>query len=294
MPGSSALGFHATPAPRARPIETEEDMQIAINPVENSVSGQEIPKGLLLRWNAAMFLFHSILATVTLTVGNLDLTVPTYKTVLTFTIRNISDPEQGWDLVPTLEEAEELPFTILASSFFLLSALFHLLNFTILRPYYLYQLTQCCTPTRWTEYFFSASVMQLLIAYTLGIRERFSLYAAAILVAVTMPFGYWGEQLARPASPDAWDEASRLSPVSMDRGPHSSSGVLGDRARAAVRRSIRIRSCPLVCFPDLVGRAGALLQLRLRPARDPVHATPVPFGRASSHSKCCLWSPRDC
>jgi hypothetical protein len=134
--------------------------------------------------------------------------------VLTFTIRNFSDPEQGWDLVPTLEEAEELPFTILASSFFILSALFHLLNFTILRPYYLYQLTQCYTPTRWTEYFFSASVMQLLIAYTLGIRERFSLYAAAVLVAVTMPFGYWGEQLARPASPDAWTKplAYRLFP----------------------------------------------------------------------------------
>lgn len=236
MPGSSTLGivFGTATAERTR-IETRKtsDMELAAASrapfaPRGSAAGQEVPKTLLLRWNAAMFLFHSVLATVTLTVGNLDLTVPTYKTILTFTIRNITDPDQGWDLVPALEEAESLPFTILAASFFLLSAFFHLLNFTLLRGYYLRQLADCYTPTRWVEYTFSASVMQLLIAYTLGIRERFSLYAAAVLVGVTMPFGYWGEQAARPASPDAWTKslAYRLLPWVVGHVPQVASWAI--------------------------------------------------------------------
>ncbi|RPF82425.1 MAG: hypothetical protein CBC65_000365 [Rhodothermaceae bacterium TMED105] len=46
--------------------------------------------------------------------------------------------------------------------------------------------------------------MIILIAYTLGVRERMLLIASAVLIGITMPFGYWCEQLARPAGPDTW------------------------------------------------------------------------------------------
>jgi hypothetical protein len=119
-----------------------------------------------------------------------------------------------WQLVPTYKEAGDLSFTWLVASFFALSAFFHLLNATFLREYYLSQLAKCLSPTRYFEYTFSAAIMQVLIAYTLGIRERMLLLASAVLVAITMPFGYWTELNARPAGPDQWERslAFRLFP----------------------------------------------------------------------------------
>jgi hypothetical protein len=168
-------------------------------------SGQVIPRTLLTCWNAAMFLFHSGLLFITLYLGNRDLSVPIYRTELLFRTINVTNSSvRPWELVPSYVEAGTLPFTWLTASFFFLSALFHFLNATFLRSYYLSKLEECCTPTRYLEYTFSASVMILLISYTLGVRERMLLIASAVLIGITMPFGYWCEHLARPAGPDSW------------------------------------------------------------------------------------------
>lgn len=166
-------------------------------------------------WNAAMFLFHSGLLAVTLVLGNRDLGVPVYRTEILFTRINVTNSTtQPWELIPTYAEAGELPFTWFTASFFFLSAFFHLLNASVLRSYYLSELSHCRSPTRYLEYTFSAAVMQVLIAYTLGVRERMLLIAAAVLIGITMPFGYWTEQLARPASPETWTKpfAYRIFP----------------------------------------------------------------------------------
>ena len=186
----------------------------------HAVSGQTVPRSRLLVWNAALFLFHATLAALTLGLGNRDLKVPTYKTEIEFVPRG-NRSSDGWDLVPSYKPADGLYFTLLAAAFFILSAVFHLLNATLLRGVYLRELSECRTPTRWIEYFFSASVMQVLIAYTMGIRERSLLLAIAVLVAVTMPFGYWTELLARPASPDEWTEplSYRLLPWFLGNVP---------------------------------------------------------------------------
>lgn len=177
------------------------------NPV---VSEQRVPRVQLTCWNAAMCLFHSGLLFVTLYLGNRGLTVPVYRTEILFRINNVTNStESPWELVPTYAEAGSLPFTWLTASFFFLSAIFHFLNATLLRSYYLSELAQCRSPTRYLEYTFSAAVMQVLIAYTLGVRERMLLVATAVLIGITMPFGYWCEQLARPASPDAWTKPFR-------------------------------------------------------------------------------------
>jgi hypothetical protein len=180
----------------------------------------------LLLWNGAMFVFHTALALTTLFVGNRDLTVPLYRTVLTFEV--VPDAEPAWELKPTYQESWGLPFTWLTATFFLISALAHLLNATLLQGVYLRALADCLTPLRWIEYFFSAPLMIVLVGYTLGIRDRATTIANAALVATTMPFGYWTEQQARPASPDAWRDPLyvRLLPWLVGHVPQCAAWLL--------------------------------------------------------------------
>ena len=108
---------------------------------------------------------------------------------------------------PIYVDAGTLPYTVIVALFFALSCLFHALNATVLRPFYLSQLERCYTPTRWVEYFFSAPLMIVAIGYALGIRDRSLLWTIATLVAITMPFGYWVEVVARPCPClDAWTQ----------------------------------------------------------------------------------------
>ena len=160
-----------------------------------------------------MTLFHSGLVALTLILGNRDLSVPIFKTDIEFRytdneteVASGSDDSRPWELYPVYKEGGTLPLTWLVALFFMLSAFFHLLNATILRKYYLSNLAECLSPTRYTEYTFSAAVMQLLIAYTLGVRERMLIVSAAVLVGITMPFGYWTEMIARPSGPDTWEK----------------------------------------------------------------------------------------
>lgn len=221
MPQSSSLGFtsYGSTAPelaaasRAGPVMNAArrpravDIQASVSP-ETRIS---VPAGQLTAWNGAMFLFHTILATVTLVVGNNDLTVPLFRTRLDFRFMNetasgemSSGNDRPWELVPTYEEAGSLPFTWLVAIFFILSATFHLLNATALRSVYLSSLERCYSPTRWIEYTLSAPVMIVLISYTLGIRNQEVLLAQFVLVMVTMSFGYWVEVVSRPKNRDEW------------------------------------------------------------------------------------------
>lgn len=223
MPGSSSLGkmSHQRPPtapPSHAPLAAPRPRSVVIH--VKTPRAVALPRGALLAWNGAMALFHAALCTVTLVLGKHDLMVTTYKTAIDFVPRggNIS---AGWDLVPKYEEAESLALTWLVASFFFLSALFHVLNATLLRTYYLNELAACRTPTRWIEYFFSAPVMMVLIAYTLGVRDRSLLLTVTVLIATTMPFGYWTEVVARPKSPDEWTEsfAYRIFPWVLGHVP---------------------------------------------------------------------------
>ena len=212
MPGSNSLGVrsqeHSTDVMRhqrgivlSAPLTPAAPMHDARH---DAIARQDIPRSRLTLWNGSMFLFHSALLAVTLGFGNRDLKVPMYKTDIDFVVDN-STSSSEWMLVPTYRESGNLSFTWLVASFFALSAFFHLLNATLLREFYLSSLSKCLSPTRYLEYTFSAAVMQVLIAYTLGVRERMLLLASAVLVGITMPFGYWTELQARPLSPDEWE-----------------------------------------------------------------------------------------
>lgn len=158
---------------------------------------------------------HAGFFVATLSLGNIDLYVPLYKTVVDFRerVQTQSDGTNktvGWDLNPYFVESGGLYLTVLVASFFALSSLAHLGNGAVWREYYIAELRQCRTPTRWIEYFFSATVMILAVGYQLGIRSRDTLVAIAGLIATTMPFGYWTEMIARPASPNAWTKPLRI------------------------------------------------------------------------------------
>lgn len=202
---------------------------VRVQPAESIVHPRlvvvQVPKRTLTAWNLAMSAFHTGLFVTTLVVGNHDLTVPVYKTDVTVerynTSANLTGDDRPWKLIPSYVESGSFHFTWTTASFFALSALFHLLNATLLRTYYLTSLSKCLSPTRYTEYFFSAAIMQLLIAYTLGVRERMLLVSSAVLVAITMPFGYWCEERARPRTPALWDRSFtyRISPWLLGHVP---------------------------------------------------------------------------
>tara|TARA_B110001452_G_C15176387_1_gene408742 strand:+ start:80 stop:1075 length:996 start_codon:yes stop_codon:yes gene_type:complete len=223
MPQSSGLGFTSwgstapelAAATRSIPVmnsithrQRDGDVEASTSPPASRIN---VPGGQLTAWNGAMFLFHTILATVTLVVGNNDLSVPLFRTRLDFRFNNetasgeLSSGELPWEIIPTYEQSISLPFTWLVAIFFILSATFHLLNATVLRTFYLTNLEQCYSPTRWIEYTLSAPIMILLISYTLGIRNQEVLLSQFVLVMVTMPFGYWVEVVSRPKSPDEWN-----------------------------------------------------------------------------------------
>lgn len=234
MPRVSDLGHLSQMAPSrsaaTTSVRVEASAPQAFPEAASPADGVPVPRVRLTVWNGAMFVFHAALAAVTLVVGNTSLTVPLYRTRLDFRFQNVtgddaasgSDEGRPWVLVPLYEESGSLPFTWLVAIFFVLSALFHLLNATLLRSYYLRNLEQCYSPTRWIEYSLSAPVMIVLISYTLGVRNREVLLVQFVLVMITMPFGYWVEVVSRPKSADEWVEGSlarRLYPWVLGHVP---------------------------------------------------------------------------
>lgn len=176
-----------------------------------------------------MALFHLSLAVVTLTAGNASLGVSVYKTMLDFQRRDeVASGAVGWDLFPEYRDAGEMPFCVLTACFFVLSFAFHAGNAFAWEAFYIDELTACRTPTRWLEYGMSAPLLMLLIAYTLGIRDRAVLFSVAALVATTMPYGYWTEVTARPSGADAWTAPlrSRLLPWALGHIPQVAAWTL--------------------------------------------------------------------
>jgi hypothetical protein len=165
-------------------------------------------RGLFLS-NAALSVFHTALFLATVLVGNRSLTVPVYRTDLNFTEREAGEDSSKpkWELVPRYEGVADVGLTWLVASFFAISALAHFGNAFVWRGYYERGIANCMTPTRFVEYFFSAAVMILVIAYQVGVREYGLLLAVAGLIATTMGHGYLVELVARPESEDKWSRS---------------------------------------------------------------------------------------
>lgn len=235
MTGSSSLGFMTSNvrSNTAASLDGVIDRQIMspFSGIDDSImsgGAREVSKPftvptsrrLLTILNLMMALFHSSLAFVTLYFGNLDLEGSLWKSEMNFTRYDNATPP--WDLIPTFVQLETgLNLTIFTAVFFMISAFFHLGNVVVWRQFYFSELENCRCPTRFIEYFFSAAVMMLLLGFNAGVRDVMLLIALASLIAITMPFGYWTEVIARPESLDAWSTsfASRIYPYVIGHFP---------------------------------------------------------------------------
>ena len=162
----------------------------------------------LLVMNLLMTAFHFGMVLVTCAVGNLALSAPVYHTKLKFTRNNETT---GFALVPTSEYLSDFPLTVMTALFFAISATFHFGNATIWRRQYMHWLDNKKSVTRWVEYYFSASVMILLIGYATALRSVVEMLYAFVLVATTMTFGWVSDEMNRPKSEDEWENPSVFS-----------------------------------------------------------------------------------
>ncbi len=171
-------------------------------------------KSFLIKANLLAFILHLSLAIVTGIVSNLELSPAIYLTKITF-IYNSSD--EGFDLLPRYETYSGYPVNILTTVFFSITAFFHLANVTIFAKTYYKCLEQCFTPTRWLEYFITATIMIGIIAFLTGVRSVLVVIGVSGLIATTMLFGLLSELYNRPrASVDAWT----LPTFAMRSVPH--------------------------------------------------------------------------
>lgn len=158
---------------------------------------------LILILNLVAFLLHLGLAIATGIIGNLDLSPAVYET------RNkliYNSSSTGFTLEPQYRKSGGgFPVTILTLVFFVVTSSFHLGNATFLAATYFGGLEVCTTPTRWLEYFITASLMMAIIAFLSGLRDVMTLSLVSGLIAATMLFGFMSELVNRPLSASRWN-----------------------------------------------------------------------------------------
>lgn len=140
----------------------------------------------LFRWNIALAGFHAIqfVAMLALSLGVATvLTTPIVSSYLEF------DPVNR-TLVPAQRLIFDLPIGPAVAAFFLMSAIAHAVVAGPARAWYERSLARGQNPARWIEYAFSSSVMIVVIATLVGIREIGTLIAIFGVNAAMNLFGW--------------------------------------------------------------------------------------------------------
>ena len=173
-----------------------------------------------------MALFHTTFVVVTLSLGKLDLTLNLWE----YRIGLNNNTNIDSFLVPVVQPSPiVIPLTIITALFFALSAFFHFGNAILWNACYNHFLDHKMVPSRWIEYFFSATTMILTISYPAGIVQFTELFAIGALIATTMLFGHFTELISRPSTDsDTWTRPlwSRLSPHLLGYIPQVSAWVI--------------------------------------------------------------------
>lgn len=189
-------------------LKTKEHVKVVQVPtkLEDEPYSAYFPKRTLYCFNLTLSIFHTAFMVVTLTAGNLDLSIPVYGSNITFQ-ENSNGTIPRFELIPNYYKASSLYLTYIVAGFFACSALAHCGNALLWRPFYESQLSKCRVPTRWIEYFVSASIMILVIAFNAGIRGYLLLIAITMLMASTIPYGLLTELYSTPLSDTQWCES---------------------------------------------------------------------------------------
>jgi hypothetical protein len=152
--------------------------------------------------NILACILHLTLFVVTLSVSDIDTTVPVYDVQYNILTNNGS----GWRISPHISsQTGALNLTIVTAFFFLISALFHAGNSFVWRRTYVAGIRDCRCPSRWVEYAFSAALMQIVLSYVSGLVFVVDIVYTFTLTVCTMAFGYVQELVNRPSHEgDAW------------------------------------------------------------------------------------------
>lgn len=189
-------------------------LEVATEIVESNDSGAELAAFRRLRfYNVSMAIFHTIFAVLALVLGKHDLSLSLWE----YRMGLNNNTEIDSFLAPTFREsALSIPLTFTTAFFFILSAFFHFGNGFLWNGCYNRCLSMKMVPSRWIEYFFSATTMIITIAYPAGIVQFTELFCIGALIATTMIFGHLTEVISRPSpDSDTW-----LLPLSARLAPH--------------------------------------------------------------------------
>ena len=140
----------------------------------------------LFRWNAALTVLHFVqfAAMMALSLGVAKVvTTPIVSSYLAFDQANRT-------LVPAQRLLFDLPIGPAVAVFFLMSAIAHFAVALPARGWYERSLARGQNPARWIEYAFSSSVMIVVIASLVGIREIGTLVAIFGVNAAMNLFGW--------------------------------------------------------------------------------------------------------
>lgn len=207
------------PSKSGSTTKTTTKTNVSVTPSQVSVTVETTPEtkntnpySRLRCYNIAMAIFHTTFVVVTLSVGKLDLALNLWE----YQMGLNNDTEIDSFLAPVVKPSTiSIPLTITTAFFFMLSAFFHFGNGLVWNSCYNRFLDQKMVPSRWIEYFFSATTMILTISYPAGIVQFTELVAIGSLIATTMLFGHFTEVISRPSpDSDTWTLPlwSRLSP----------------------------------------------------------------------------------
>ena len=157
---------------------------------------------LLLQLNGAMAVAHLFLCIVTLSVGNLNLSVPVYDAKWVVVATNTS-VQFKVDVHPF---PVRLYLTAITATFFGITAVFHALPVLVTpwRDFYRWSMKRAQWFARWLEYSITTQLMLVLLAYPCGLTEIHAIAGAAWLMACCMFSGYLTELINEPASSQKW------------------------------------------------------------------------------------------
>ncbi|MCX6809624.1 MAG: heliorhodopsin HeR [Candidatus Berkelbacteria bacterium] len=146
----------------------------------------------LRRFNLIMAGLHFVQGIAMLLLSN-NFSLPVNASFLRFNVQTMS-------LVPNPETLFSLKIGPLVASFLFLSALAHLLVSTMLNKWYNNNLAKGINYARWIEYFFSSSIMIVIIAMLVGIYDIGSLLLLFFLNGMMILFG-WMMELHNQSTP---------------------------------------------------------------------------------------------
>jgi hypothetical protein len=149
----------------------------------------------LVSFNLKMGVVHLIQGIALLILA---LNVPLFRDFTPEIVGRFFRPIGGGFYAPTAEVMFELPVAILAASFILFSALFHLIISIPLKKQYLANIEKGINPLRWYEYAFSSSIMIVLLSIMFGVTTIEGLLSVFGINAVMNLLGLLMEKMNPP------------------------------------------------------------------------------------------------